>query len=101
MPDPEPAPKIPAAPPPIHRVAIAALVCAGLGFSALPVLGTILGFILAARAQRALAAAPGRYRGEDQIRWARLLGILAIVLWIVGVVAVIVARWFMHHEPMV
>ncbi len=91
----------PEPPPPIHRLAIRALVFSALGFSVMPVVGTILGFILAARAQRALEAAPGRYRGEDQIRWARLLGYLAMVLWVVGVFVVMVARYFMHHEPMV
>ena len=86
---------------PTHRLAIAAVICAGLGFSILPVLGSVLGFVLAARAQRVLDAAPDRFKGQDQIRWARALGILAVVVWFVALIAVLVARWFMHHEPMV
>jgi hypothetical protein len=82
--------------PPLTRWAIAALVCAGLSFSFLPIVGTILGFVFARRAERVIEAQPDRYRGLVEVRWARRLAWLGVVITMVSVIAVGFAWWGMN-----
>ena len=85
--------------PPYHRLAVASLVLTGLGFSFLPVLGTIAGLVVASRARRRLAEEPGRWRGEDLVKWSVRLGVLGLILWLVVGVSLVVTWWFLGQEP--
>jgi len=71
-----------------HRLAVAALVCAGLGFSFFPLFGIALGFIFALRAERQIQADPERYQGLEMVMWARRLAWLGVFLVVISVVVV-------------
>ena len=79
-----------------NRWAIAALVCAGLGFSFLPAIGIVLGFAFASRAAQQFQAEPPRYAGTDMVMWARRLAWLGVALVIISAISVAVAWWAMN-----
>jgi len=79
-----------------NRWAIAALLCAGLGFSFLPVIGIVLGFVFASRAEEQIQAEPDRYAGTDMVTWARRLAWLGVVLVLISAISVGMAWWAMN-----
>jgi len=76
--------------------AVAALVCAGLSFSFLPLIGTFLGFLFASRAERAIREQPLRYEGLEMVRWARRLAWLGVIILTISSIAVGFAWWAMN-----
>lgn len=82
--------------PATSRWAVAALVCAGLGFSFLPGIGIIAGLIFAGRAERQIRADPERYEGLDMVRWARRLAWLGVVLLVLASGVILWAWWSME-----
>ena len=75
---------------------LALLLCAGLSFSFLPLVGTLLGFAFAGRAERAIRAQPERYQGMELVRWARRLAWLGVIILGISALAVGFAWWGMN-----
>jgi hypothetical protein len=75
-----------------HSMAIASLVLSILGFTFLPLLGSIFGIITGKMALKEIEAAPQMYKGGGLARAGIVIGwivvVLAITLGILGLIAV-------------
>lgn len=82
--------------PPTSRWAIAAVICAGLGFSFLPLVGIVLGFVFASHAEKQIQAEPERVSGMDAVLWARRLAWLGVIFVAISAISVGFAWWAMN-----
>jgi len=61
-------------------LAIAALVLGGLGFSFLPLVGSVAALIVGHLARQRIAANPTHWRGDELAMWGIRLGWVAVLL---------------------
>ncbi len=62
---------------------IGLLICAPCG---------IVAFVLGNNAMKEIDANPGAYTNRSMVNAGRILGIIAVVLWIIGIVISVIAR---------
>ncbi|MGI9021749.1 MAG: hypothetical protein ACR2HV_00680 [Acidimicrobiales bacterium] len=98
-PPPEPTSSAPPAPPPpagdysgqtTSGKATGALVCAILSYFVLGLVLSIVALILANGADKEIQASGGRLGGEGQVKWARILAYINIVLSILVIIGVVI-----------